>query len=151
MPPLAAGRRAAVLATVCLAVFAINLDVTIVNVALPGALDLLAPAVADLALPQSPRRGDWLLTLPGYTLEVRNPAGQGGIIKDHPRRYELRVRGRLGETIRSAFPALQARTRGNSTVLAGVLADQAALYGVLTECEALGLELLEVRCLEPDQ
>jgi hypothetical protein len=65
-----------------------------------------------------------------------------------PRRYEIRVCGRLGETIRSAFPALQARTRGEDTVLAGVLADQAALYGVLTECEALGLELLEVHCMD---
>jgi hypothetical protein len=65
-----------------------------------------------------------------------------------PRRYEIRVRGRLGETVSSAFPGLQARTQGDSTVLTGVLADQAALYGVLTECEALGLELLEVRCLD---
>jgi hypothetical protein len=64
-----------------------------------------------------------------------------------PRRYEIRVRGRLGETIRAAFPALQARTRGSDTVLTGLLADQAALYGVLAECEALGLELLEVRSL----
>jgi hypothetical protein len=64
-----------------------------------------------------------------------------------PRRYEIRVRGRLGDTIRAAFPALQAQTQGGDTVLTGVLADQAALYGVLTECEALGLELLEVRCL----
>ena len=65
-----------------------------------------------------------------------------------PRRYEIRVRCRLGETIRSAFPALQARTRGGDTILTGLLADQAALYGVLTECEALGLELLEVRSLD---
>jgi hypothetical protein len=62
-----------------------------------------------------------------------------------PQRYEIRVRGRLGETISSAFPALQARTDGDDTVLAGVLADQAALYGVLAEAEALGLELIEVR------
>jgi hypothetical protein len=54
----------------------------------------------------------------------------------------------MGDTVRSAFPALRARTRGEDTVLTGVLADQAALYGVLTECEALGLELLDVRCLE---
>jgi hypothetical protein len=32
-------------------------------------------------------------------------------------------------------------------VLAGVLADPAALYGVLAETEALGLELIEVRRL----
>jgi hypothetical protein len=31
------------------------------------------------------------------------------------------------------------------TVLTGPLADQAALYGLLAQLEALGLELLEVR------
>ena len=62
-----------------------------------------------------------------------------------PQCYEISVRGHLGETIRAAFPALRAWTRGDETVLTGVLADQAALYGVLAEIEALGLELIEVR------
>jgi hypothetical protein len=66
-----------------------------------------------------------------------------------PQRYEICVRGRLGETIRFAFPALQARTSGDATMLTGMLADQAALYGVLAEFEALGLELIEVRRLPP--
>jgi hypothetical protein len=66
-----------------------------------------------------------------------------------PQRYRICVRGHLGETIRAAFPALQVRTRGDGTVLTGVFADQAALYGVLAEIEALGLELIEVRCLLP--
>jgi hypothetical protein len=65
--------------------------------------------------------------------------------------YQIRVRGRLGETIRSAFPALRARVDGGDTVLTGVLADQAALYGVLAEAEALGLELIEVCRLPPDE
>ncbi|HET9971111.1 MAG TPA: hypothetical protein VFQ68_22940 [Streptosporangiaceae bacterium] len=65
-------------------------------------------------------------------------------------RYQIRVRGRLGETIRSAFPALRARVDGGDTMLTGV-ADQAALYGVLAEAEALGLELIEVRRLPPDE
>jgi hypothetical protein len=64
-------------------------------------------------------------------------------------RYRIRVRGRLGETIRSAFPALQARVSGADTVLTGPLPDRAALHGVLAEIEALGLELLEVRRLPP--
>jgi hypothetical protein len=68
-----------------------------------------------------------------------------------PQRYEICVRGRLGETIRSAFPALQARTQGRNTVLTGVLPDQAALYGVLAEAEALGLELIEMRRLPPQE
>ncbi len=67
----------------------------------------------------------------------------------HPRRYEIWVRGRLGETMRSAFPALRAQLRGEDTVLTGAMADQAELYGVLTEIEALGLELLEVRRVPP--
>jgi hypothetical protein len=62
-------------------------------------------------------------------------------------RYQIRVGGRLGETMRAAFPALQARTHGDDTTLTGPLADQAALYGVLAEIEALGLELIEVRRL----
>ena len=65
-------------------------------------------------------------------------------------RYEIRIRGRLGETIRSAFPALRARALGDSTVLTGMLADQAALYGVLAVAEALGLELIGVRRLPAD-
>ena len=51
--------------------------------------------------------------------------------------------------IRSAFPDLRARTQGGDTILSGVFADQAALYGVLTQIEALGLELIEVRRLLP--
>jgi hypothetical protein len=72
----------------------------------------------------------------------------------HPDRpayqYRIRVRGRLGETICSAFPALQTQASGGDTVLSGPLPDRAALYGVLAQIEALGLELLEVRRLPPD-
>jgi hypothetical protein len=68
-----------------------------------------------------------------------------------PRLYQIRVRGRLGQTMRSAFPALRARVDGGDTVLTGELADQAAVYGVLAEAEALGLELIEVRRLPSDE
>jgi len=62
-----------------------------------------------------------------------------------PQRYQIRIRGRLGETMRCAFPALQAQAEEGETVLTGIVADQAALYGVLAAAEALGLELVEVR------
>ncbi len=65
------------------------------------------------------------------------------------REYEIRVRRHVGETMRSAFPSLRAQPRGEDTVLTGALPDQAALYGVLAEIEALALELLEVRRLPP--
>jgi hypothetical protein len=62
--------------------------------------------------------------------------------------YEIRVRGRLGGTLLGAFPGLQAQAHETQTVLTGPLADQAALYGVLAQSEALGLELLGVRRLD---
>jgi hypothetical protein len=67
--------------------------------------------------------------------------------RDPQQRDEICVHGRLGATIRSAFPGLEARERGGDTTLSGVFADQAALYGVLAQIEGLGLELIEVRRL----
>lgn len=60
-------------------------------------------------------------------------------------RYSIRVRGVLSETLLGAFPGLTARVAGFDTVLGGSLTDQAALHGALSQVEALGLELLEVR------
>jgi hypothetical protein len=63
-------------------------------------------------------------------------------------RYVIRINGHLGATVLSAFPALASRRHGAHTVLTGLL-DRSALYGVLAEIEALGLDLLEVRQLAP--
>ena len=63
------------------------------------------------------------------------------------RNYEIRVRGHLGPKMLRAFPALIAHTQGEDTLLQGCLADQAAVYGVIAQLEALGLELLELRRL----
>ena len=59
--------------------------------------------------------------------------------------YEIRIRGQLGEMLLGGFPGLQAQADGAETVLTGALSDQAALYGLLAQIEALGLELLELR------
>ena len=64
-----------------------------------------------------------------------------------PRRYEIRVRGPIGPTLMQAFPTLSAASRGQNTLLTGSLPDQSALYGVIDQLEALGLELLGIRCL----
>jgi hypothetical protein len=63
-----------------------------------------------------------------------------------PAQYAIRVDGHLGATVLSALPALTSRRDGAHTVLTGLL-DRSALYGVLAEIEALGLDLLEVRRL----
>ena len=62
-----------------------------------------------------------------------------------PSRYEIHVSGYLGERLLAAFPEFHAHTQERVTVLVGDLPDQAALHGVLSLIESLGLELLEVR------
>jgi len=59
-------------------------------------------------------------------------------------RYLIRIRGHLGVTFLSAFPAMTWQQQGPETVLTGVL-DRPGLHGVLAQIESLGLELLEVR------
>jgi hypothetical protein len=59
--------------------------------------------------------------------------------------YAIRIRGRLGATALSAFPSMVAESKGGETILTGLLEDRAALFGVVAQIEALGLELLEVR------
>lgn len=63
--------------------------------------------------------------------------------------YMLRIRGRLGATALSAFPTMGSEVRGGDTVLTGLLEDRSAVYGVLAQIEALGLELLELRRVGP--
>ena len=67
-----------------------------------------------------------------------------------PRRYEIRVRGSIGPTMMQAFPTLAASRNGEDTSLTGSLPDQSALYGVIHQLEALGLQLLEIRRLPTD-
>jgi hypothetical protein len=59
--------------------------------------------------------------------------------------YKIRVGGPVGPTVMEAFPTLTATRSGQDTVLAGSLRDQSALYGMINQLEALGLQLLEIR------
>jgi len=74
-----------------------------------------------------------------------SPRATTGNVAGPARHYEIRVRGPIGPTMLQAFPTLTARSRGEDTMLSGTLADQCALYGVIHQLEALGLELLEIR------
>ncbi len=62
-----------------------------------------------------------------------------------PGLYTIRIKGRLGVTALSAFPMMVSELKGGETVLTGLLQDRSALFGVLAQIEALGLELLELR------
>jgi len=64
---------------------------------------------------------------------------------NHPGATRILVRGELGPDWSAWFGDLSIRTsRDGLTVIEGVLADQAALHGVLSRLRNLGLELLTV-------
>jgi hypothetical protein len=62
-----------------------------------------------------------------------------------PGLYTIRIKGRLGSAALSAFPTMMSDLRGGDTVLTGWLEDHSAVFGVVAQIEALGLELLELR------
>jgi hypothetical protein len=81
-------------------------------------------------------------------MQCHLPALDHGRMDPAPARYVIRINGHLGATMLSAFPALAPQHHGAHTVLTGLL-DRSALYGVLAEIEALGLDMLELRKLIP--
>ena len=83
-------------------------------------------------------------------MRIHLPAPHHGRMDAAPALYTIRINGHLGAMMLSAFPAMMPQRHGAHTVLTGLL-DRSALYGVLAEIDALGLDLLEVRQLEPDR
>ncbi len=62
--------------------------------------------------------------------------------------YKIRVKGHLGSSWSSWFEGMTIRhTENGDTVLSGVLADQAAMHGVLNKIRDLGLPLVELKCI----
>jgi hypothetical protein len=80
---------------------------------------------------------------------LASPAHSVGLQDDPvptpPGLYTIRVKGRLGATALSAFPTMVCELEDSETVLTGLIEDRSALFGVLEQIEALGLELLELR------
>ncbi len=75
---------------------------------------------------------------------VPGPAGR-------PARYAIRVQEHLAGTWAEWFDGFDVvRAAGGETVLTGVVADQAALHGLLAKVRDLNLTLLSVNRLEPD-
>jgi hypothetical protein len=67
-----------------------------------------------------------------------------------PARYELRVRGVLDPSWSAWFEGLRVGSdQAGHTTIAGPVADQAPLHGLLAKVRGLGLERLEVRRLDP--
>ena len=67
---------------------------------------------------------------------------------DRPGRYEIRVKGKLGEMWADWFDDFEIRFEKDITILSGQVPDQAALHGLLNKIRDLGLTLLSIQCVE---
>jgi len=73
---------------------------------------------------------------------------------DHhdPGRYEIRVKGHLDPRWAAWFDGMSLANESDGvTVIHGPVADQAALHGLLRKVRDLGLPLISVTQVEPDQ
>jgi hypothetical protein len=66
--------------------------------------------------------------------------------------YQIRIKGHLGREWTDWFGGLTiTREENGETLLSGPIADQAALHGVLRKVRDLGMPLLSVKCVKPDE
>ena len=68
-----------------------------------------------------------------------------------PGLYEIRLKGHLDERWAERFAELTFSHEDGTTVLCGPVVDQAALYGLLRTVRDLGLPLLSVVHIGPEQ
>ena len=78
------------------------------------------------------------------------PASAGD--RHEPGRYEIRLKGHLDRRWAAWFDGLSLTHQSDgTTVIHGPIADQAALHGLLQKVRDVGLPLVSVMCVEPDQ
>jgi hypothetical protein len=83
-------------------------------------------------------------------MRPHRPLGDNATVRGHePKLYVIHVKGHLGAMSLGAFPEMVSQQRGPDCFLTGLLPDRSALFGILAQIEALGLELIEIRRLVP--
>lgn len=87
----------------------------------------------------------------GHDKEISNrPEPQPD--SNQPMVYQIRVQSHLGSDWTDWFDGLAITCEENGdTLLTGPVVDQAALYGLLKKIRDLGMPLVSVNRLEPDQ
>ena len=69
-----------------------------------------------------------------------------------PGRYEIRLKGHLDSRWSAWFDGLSLSNENDgTTIIGGPVADQAALHGLLQKVRDLGLPLVSVTQVQPDQ
>ena len=70
----------------------------------------------------------------------------------NPNRYEIRLKGHLDSRWAAWFDGLSLTNDSDgTTIIHGQVVDQAALYGLLQKVRDLGLPLVSVTQVQPDQ
>jgi hypothetical protein len=78
------------------------------------------------------------------------PASTGD--HDEPGHYEIRIKGHLANRWTKWFEGLTITLEDNGeTLFSGMVADQSALHGLLRKVRDLGMPLLSVKRIQPDQ
>lgn len=67
-----------------------------------------------------------------------------------PTKYQIVVRGELGERFTSAFGGMTIDKKSQETYIFGEVVDQAQLHGLLDRIRALGIELISVTPLSEE-
>ena len=71
---------------------------------------------------------------------------------DEPTVYQIRIKGHLGRQWTDWFEGLIITVEANGdTLLTGPVVDQSALHGLLKKVRDLGMPLISVIRIEPDQ
>ena len=84
----------------------------------------------------------------GMSNEIKREASE----KTHPLVYQIRIKGHLGPEWSDGFGGLSITLEDNGdTLLTGPVVDQAALHGLLRKVRDVGMPLLSVVCVKPDQ
>jgi hypothetical protein len=69
-----------------------------------------------------------------------------------PTAYQIRIKGHLGAQWSDWFEGLTITLEEHGdTLLSGPVADQAALHGLIKKVRDLGMPLISIMCVEPDQ
>ena len=71
---------------------------------------------------------------------------------DQPMVYHIRIKGHLSPDWSDWFEGLAIMPEDDGeTLLSGLVVDQAALHGLLRKVRDLGMPLLSVSCVDPDE
>jgi hypothetical protein len=78
------------------------------------------------------------------------PVARGLLHLSHEAYYRIEVKGRLDARREAYFEGLDVKSAEGTTTISGLVADQAALHGLLAKVRDLGLPLLSVERDGPD-